>query len=68
MKISEIKKKMHEWHDSMGFDISNDIDGAKTREDLANILRMHKEWLEHSCIEAQGSVEDFTRELGLHQL
>ena len=63
MDIQEIKKKMKNWKDSAGFDLSADIDSMKSEEDVRKILNAHRNWLDDLSNEAQRSTDDFEKEL-----
>ena len=63
MDIEKIKKKMRNWTDSAGFDLSADIDSIRTEEDARGILSGHRRWLEDLANEAQQSTDQFEKEL-----
>jgi len=67
MTIKEIKAKMLAWEDFYGHDISdaNSIKEAKTKRDLAEVLREHKHILEQEHMDAIRDEEQFEREVGL---
>ncbi len=63
--LNKIKKRMKAWRDVYGGDIFYDIDGAKTKKELADIMDMYHHHLEDSANEAQRDCENFKKELGL---
>jgi hypothetical protein len=67
MKIVDIKKKMIDWRDFFGQDMGfeSEIEKAKTRKQLLNILDRHIHFLEMQNIDAPTDAEDFKKELGL---
>lgn len=67
MKISEIKKKMLKWRDFYGADIfeSDRIKKARTKKELAAVLRDYQRHMEDREQDALGHFEQFRNSLDL---
>lgn len=66
LTIKQIKKKMLKWKDFFGGDIMYDIEGAKTKKELAEIMDIYFHHLEDTCNYALRHCENFKHELGLN--
>jgi len=67
MKISEIKEKMLVWEDFYGADIpqKDQIKKARTKQELAEIMRDYRGQMEDRESDAMGHFEQFYGSLGL---
>lgn len=70
MKITEIKKQMKEYTDMFGQPLLNnsDIDGCKTKRELAEIIDLHHTHIGEVANDAQHSLDRFKRTIGLGNL
>ncbi len=68
MKISEIKQKMLNHKDFFGGDImqTDEIEKAKTKKELAEIMDSYESHLKMMSIDAISHHSRFRREIGLH--
>lgn len=67
MTIGKIKKEMLEWKDFWGGEIinSDEIDKAKTKKELAQILDRHENFMKYQAIDAESHLENFRRKLNI---
>ena len=67
MTLSQIKREMLVWTDFYGQDIVEKdlIQKAKTKNDLYEILKDHRRFLQLQADDARGHIEQFMTELGL---
>ncbi len=67
MTLAQCKKKMLEWKDFYGGDISDTdaIKNAKSKKDLAVVLQQHSRLLEDTAIDAESHLERFKRSLDI---
>lgn len=65
--IAQIKKEMIDHVDFFGRDIinSDEIEGAKTKKQLRDILDRHSQHMEMMAVDAQSHHDRFVKKLGL---
>lgn len=68
-ELEEAKTEMKNYIDFFGGSLRNkdEIDGAKSVEDLDAIFSSHHDFLMDMAIDAQTSLEQFKRKLGISQ-
>lgn len=66
MDTKEIKKAIREYSDPLGFSIiSDNLDRARSKRALKEVLEWHKRWLMDLAHEGCRDVDRFIKELGL---
>lgn len=67
MKLRQVKEKMKSYRDLIGGDLIglDDIDGAKNKEELREILNTHDKYLECLFSQAQKHLREFRKQIDL---
>lgn len=70
MTISEMKKQILKWRDFYGGSIldESEVEKAKTKKELKNILNSHGHFMEMQAIDAQSHLDNFKNKLGLNHI
>ena len=68
MSIEQIKKKLLEWRDFYGQDITDTdaIKSVKTRDDVRKVLEKHRVFLENQATDASTDIDEMERKLGIY--
>lgn len=67
MTIADMKKEMIKYIDFYGGELLNisDVDAAKTRRELYDILNSHESHMESMLSDAMSSMSEFKKKIGL---
>lgn len=68
MKIDDIKKQMLEYRDFYGGELLNvsDVEAAKTRQELYDILNQHEAFMESMLSDAMSHMSNFKHKIELN--